>query len=397
MLIAISASTSPYLPLLYFAAAAVIAPAVALLPRLRKPAGIISSIILVGVFILTGGHSMFRAYWWIPYGILLVLFQWLAMICLTRQSGAEFSAQMLIGFAIVHMAAAAFGRSAAFASASGLIWGVSVVYFVMCAFKLNELSVISYASLRKTGAPPSRIRTRNAVMIAILTVITVIFANLNHIGGALRQLIKYVIQGIIWLMSKLSSPAEPIPSGEGGGMGDLSGLAEATEPSMFAIIMEKILTVIALIILAAALCWLVVIIWRKASRFFKLIMQKLRGITDSLNQTYKDESESLLDWGEIKRAAGARIKRLSEPFIREREPKWDSLDNRAKVRYAVRASLKRKPNVPVSKTVHTLIDGGTLPVGSANAVRLAADYDVARYSSSEPDTAAAKNAAKALR
>ena len=382
-----------FAPLTYFALAAVLALGVAFLPRWRKPAGIISSIMLIAAYVLAGGMALFPSYWGMPFAAILIAFQWFAMICITRPSGETFTPQMLGGFAIAHMAAAGAARGEVFNLVRGVLWWVSIPFFVICAFRLNVMSVAGGASLRKTGAPPSRILCRNALMVAGLAALAAVFANLNHVGGAVRKLVGWVIFGVLWLMSLFGGSGDTAPQGGDGGMGDMFAGIEAAEPSAFAIWAERIAAALAAVALAAGLCWLAVVAWRKAGVYIRRFIAKLRGVTDSLNQSYHDDAESLFDWGEIRRAA---VERVRAPFLRGREPRWDALDDRQKVRYAVKVSLKRKPDLPVSGTVRSLISSGALPVGTADAPRLSRDYDAARYSSAEPGEGAARNAGKAL-
>ena len=384
----------PFVPYMYIALAASMALAVGYLPRRRKPAGIVSSILLIAIYVFAGGRTLFRAYWWVPFGVFLIAFQWAAMICVTRRPGNELSPEVLIGAAIAHMVAAGIARVDLFAPVRSALWGTSIAFFVVCAFRLNDASVTLCASLRKTGAPPARVRGMNALMVSGMITLTALFANINRIGGAVRKAVSWVIAGILWLMSKLFQEGGELAPPERGGMGGLGLIAEESEQSWFAILMDRVVSTLAVIILAAGLCWLAVVVWRKAGKYIRRLIEKLRGMTDALNQVYHDEAESLFDWGEIMRAASARVR---VAFRREREPRWETLDDRARVRYAVKVSLRRKPDLPAGETARSLITRGEVPVGVADADRLARDWDAARFSSTEPRDGAAENAHRALK
>ena len=385
---------APFVACAYVMLAAAIAIIVGYLPRRKILAGIVSSVLLASIYMLAGGRVLFQAYWWIPFGVFLIAFQWMVMVCITRKPGSEFSPQTLICAAIAHMAAAGIARVDMFASIRGALWGASIIFFIVCAFRINGIAIADNASLRKTGAPPRRIRGMNALMISGMIALTTLFANINRIGGVIRYAIAWVVNGIAWLMSKLFTGGVESAPPEQGGMGGLGLIAEDTEPGWFAVLMERIISALAVIILIAGVCLLAIAAWRKIRKYMRRLIEKLRGIADTLNQSYRDEAESLFDWGEMKRVASMRI---LAPFRREREPRWDELDNRAKVRYAVKVSLRRKSNLPSGETVRSLITRGAVTVGMADAGRLARDWDAARFSSVEPRDGAAENARKAMK
>jgi hypothetical protein len=383
-----------YAPLGYGALAAALGFAAGLPARRRLLSGGVASLALIGTFAAARGWEMFLGYWAIPFAMFIAAELWISLICAARPAGQEFTPQALLFACAGHMMAAGIARAAVFDGIRTTLWIITIFYFILCAFRLNELAVASGASLRRTGAPPSRIRSRNAMFVAVIAAITALFANANRIGGAIKRLITWVIAGILWLMSRFDSTSETPAAPDGGGGIDIGALAGDAEPSLLAVWLERIVSVLAVIIIICAAIWALIAIARAVRRLWLRLAERFRRLARELNQVYQDEAESLFDWGEIKREIGTKLR---APFMRAREPRWASLDNRAKIRYAVRVLLRRKPDLPVSETVRALICCGALPTGAADAWRLARDYDIARYSAQEPDGEAAENAGRAMR
>jgi hypothetical protein len=92
---------------------------------------------------------------------------------------------------------------------------------------------------------------------------------------------------------------------------------------------------------------------------------------DAVGESYEDQVESLLDWGEVKRAIHER--RGTRRQVREERIPWDRLAPREQVRRSYRDYLSRHPEIGPQRTARqTLADP-----------RQADIYEAARYSSRE--------------
>ncbi len=105
-----------------------------------------------------------------------------------------------------------------------------------------------------------------------------------------------------------------------------------------------------------------------------------------MSEDYRDEQESLLDWGEARRemSEGFR-KRLAR--LTRREKKWEQMDERERVRFVVRSMYRRTPERESLRCM-TIHEAAThLRTGQADPAEVAELYDQARYGGNVPDMA----------
>jgi hypothetical protein len=153
---------------------------------------------------------------------------------------------------------------------------------------------------------------------------------------------------------------------------------EASEPSLLAIILEKVMIVLGTIIVAAIAVAGLYILGRGLLRLMRTLMARIREYSKAIGENYEDKTESLFDWGAVQRAAGERLRRLvTRPA---RPPAWEKLSPREAVRRAYALLAGRKPDIEASLTAREALLGGKLNVKQEEAAKMAATYEAARYS-----------------
>lgn len=244
----------------------------------------------------------------------------------------------------------------------------ALIYAMYAFFALMGQSLWSGMGGRR--APSRLMLVRGGLLAGILAALLLILSNISQLKRALRAAVHGVIRAIGWLASLLPSTGGGAGGGSGGGM-DLSMLAGETEPpSPWMLLLEQILKVLATILALALAFALVYLLFRALARGIKALIARLRAYINAVNGDYVDTVESLVDWGEVRRAAFHRAK---PRHSRANEPPWEQLDMRQRVRRSYRDYLRRHPETPDQATARQTLGDD----------RLAAIYEFARYSSRE--------------
>jgi len=134
----------------------------------------------------------------------------------------------------------------------------------------------------------------------------------------------------------------------------------------------------------AVVFWLLVQIYKLIANLVRKLVARLRKFTENVGEEYRDEQESLFDWGETKKELGEGLRKRLERLTK-REKKWEQMDAREKVRFIVRSLYRKTPDNGNlrSLTVHEALKN--VRTGQAVPQELASLYDTARYSQHEPD------------
>ena len=282
--------------------------------------------------------------------------------------GEGTSAVWFAGLAVilfVRVAGAAIPAPEAAEMMSRFIW----IYCVYLVFALNLDSLVQGIGLDK--APSRAMLFKNLAVSAGWAGLFLLVTHIPQVMQALRTCLDAAGRAIGWIMELLSRLIVPGggQGGEGGGFTGMSG--ETTEPSWLMLALEKLLRVIAVILIAAAVFLLLKLICRAAARAWRKLMAHLRSYINAVSESYEDQVESLLDWGDVKRGILAR--RQKRQHAREEKLPWESLNPREQVRRSYRTFLIRHPDIAPQRTARqTLSDP-----------RQADIYEAARYSSRE--------------
>ena len=120
----------------------------------------------------------------------------------------------------------------------------------------------------------------------------------------------------------------------------LAGLGEESEPSAFAQLMEKVFMVLAAILLVVLIALALRVIYRNTKKLWKKLLERLRRYAANSGEDYIDETESTLNWDEKTQSV---LDRLQKAVVRPRQPKWEDLDGRGRIRRLYQQFLRRKP------------------------------------------------------
>ena len=157
---------------------------------------------------------------------------------------------------------------------------------------------------------------------------------------------------------------------------------EASEPSAFAVFMEKVLIVVAVLLMAVILFFALKILIKKLIILWKKIMERLRKYASSINEDYVDEAESTLNLDEKTKVLKER---LQKAFSRQpRQIPWNELDGRGRVRRLYQHFIKRKPEMQQKTAREALLEEKWMDKKLAEA--FASLYEKARYSDHEIST-----------
>ena len=269
-----------------------------------------------------------------------------------------------------------------------LVCGLAFV--LMTAFSMNNTSMVRGASIRDGVRPPASMRRKNRFLILMIAVVGCIVLYFDQIRqkaiDAGQWLVIKIWEIMVWLANLGAGGDSQQGAGGGGGDMDLGGMFGAAEESPFWKAMEKVVIVLSMIVVVVGLFFFFRMLFRRFRRFVRRLIERMKKFTASVGEEYKDEQESLFDWGETKKELGEGLKKRLARLTR-REKKWEQMDAREKVRYIVKALYRKSANAGDvrSLTVHEALN--TIKTGQADAGELADLYDRARYSQYEPDSA----------
>lgn len=160
-----------------------------------------------------------------------------------------------------------------------------------------------------------------------------------------------------------------------------------------------ILEIVARVATIAALAVLSLYLMYRAARQIKRLLvwlkQKLRDTASALGENYVSRTESIFSWEEVKDSAAQRLRQM-RPF-RKRQPRWEEMDDRQRVRRGYRTLMEKHPDVPPSATARQALTGHVLVDKDTDGEALADAYDAARYSDQPIDAAQAEAMRKAAR
>lgn len=260
---------------------------------------------------------------------------------LCRPAGEEVSiAVWLVGIAF-YPGARIMGAAAKLKALPSPLRTVMLLYLVFIVFALMLLSLRDGS--RDGKAPAGRILRRNCAMAAGFCALLLLLAHWKELVAAFRAGLRAIAEGIAWLMSLIR-----FPEGSGGPAKEeesILGLAAAgAKASPFLLFLERAVYWIGAALAAALALALLVLLGRLCVRGMKKLLRILREWTGAVTDAYDDTVESLLDWGEMRRAA--REKREKRRAAREKPVSWDRLTPREQVRKSYQIYLKNHPGIP---------------------------------------------------
>lgn len=295
----------------------------------------------------------------------------LLMLC--QEPGEEYPPTIWYIGILLHALRLFLLRAEYFAGAAQPFKLTALLYFMFILFALNELSLSQ--GMAGDKRPTRLMRLRNRVRTGLAALALAVACNLQSIRRAAEAVVEFAKKIIAAILAFLfrEQPTEAPMGAEGGGM-DLSALADgAGETPLFWRIMEYVLYVLAAVIFVG-LCILAI---RKLSkliaRLAKLIWAQLRSYANQVSDAYEDTVESLVDWGEMRRAIFQRREKRAKAAPID----WSNLSPRESVRMRYKVLRGRVRGADAHWTARQVLLQEKAPVQAAEL------YERARYSSAE--------------
>lgn len=244
--------------------------------------------------------------------------------------------------------------------------GMLVVSFlalaVLVVLAMNRTSLNSASQSRQSI--PLLMRRQNLVLVLSVLVIGVLISLIPAIGQALSWVWDQLMQLLLLIGAFLASIMPQQKSGGGiAGGGDIDPLVPgvAAEPSQLALIMEKVMTVLTVIILIVGAFFILKMLLKRLKKLLRYLWEKLGRYSAAVGEDYEDEVTSTREDDAERESLLGRLRRFAPEDER-------GLDATQRVRSRYR-SLKRRRRWTTASTARE-----TLP---EEAARL---YERARYS-----------------
>ncbi|MBE0600485.1 MAG: DUF4129 domain-containing protein [Firmicutes bacterium] len=341
-------------------------------PAKRRAWALILALLLMAagcaaLFLRTAPLAMLMV---LPCAVQMLLF----MPAMARPAHREWSIQYLGFGLLLHIGAQFFKSEALFQSVAAPLRWIFVVYLVMVLFSYNR------SLLDGTGS--ARMKTllgHNRVLLAGFCLLALLLASLKAIGAAVRAAIGWIVTAVSAAMLWVSSLFQQSTNGGAAqdGADPYAIFYEDTEPGTFSKIVEIVLIVVGLLIAAALLFYFCKHLIRLLRRAFHALSDKLRLFRQRISADYVDQSETLLDWGEIKAAAARRLARVRTRLL---PTPWEKLPPDRRVRRVYQLLLRRAAAPDPALTAREMLQSGALRLPGEAAPSAAALYDRARYS-----------------
>lgn len=241
-----------------------------------------------------------------------------------------------------------------------------IAFLLLAMLSMKRLTMLGAAQGRQRV--PMIIAQRNTLVTVSILAVALFVAAVPAISRALSALWALLLDAIksfIALIASLLKNSGPSAPGMGGGNSDspLMGL-EAGEPSLLAILLEKIAFAAALLAACALLVLALRVILKRLIWLLHVILSRLGSYAASASQDYVDEiTDTREDGGQTEGTLRQRLLRRMA-FVNERR-----LSPTERIRYRYRRLLSQHPDWPISKTARENL-----------AASDAALYEQARYS-----------------
>ena len=331
----------------------------------RVAAGAASAILLVALCILLLPMTK-------SFGLILMPLMYVVLMFLTLPIGGwpynqELQMGWHVGGAVTHVLlqmlvnGSQLMQNGVYTPAETPVLCSFLAYAVLVLLALNRASLDSASQSRRKV--PLLMKRQNILFTMVLLIIGVLLAAIPAIGAALDTVWDFILRGIALVMEFLAlfMPASSGGGGgAGGGMGDM-GFGEAAPPSDLALLLEKILTVVTVLIVVIALALLLRVLWKKLKAGLKLLWARMMQYGSVASEDYEDEITSTRDEeGTEREGLLSRLRRMNVG-----DEKGGTPTERVRMRYK---KLKRRNEWSAASTARE-----TLPDEAA------ALYERARY------------------
>ena len=319
----------------------------------------------------------------LPMALLLILPCLAAMLlfmpAMARPSGLEWSGQQLFLGGITHVIGQIVKGRPEFMSVGSIMSLFFCAYMLLCLFALNRYALMDGSGEKQS--PPAKLLSQNRALVALLGLAALLLSGWRMLKDAaifLWHLLMKGIAAVIQFIMQLFPALTPI-NNTGGGQGlDLGGMIEQQPPSLLAVILEKLMILVGVLLSLACLCFLLYRAGKLIKKVVQSILDRFRAYAKFIGEGYVDKTENLFDIGQISKAVlkkwNAAAKRL------QRMPSIDKLPPREKVRRIYALMQKRMPELPDSQTAREALNNSALHLTPEQKEGIAAIYEQARYS-----------------
>lgn len=274
--------------------------------RVRLASGLAGAavILAVGALILPVREHMFLFV--IPAGYVVLLLVGLPMAAWPQEKEAP--GLWIAAGVVLHGAAQVLinaGRRAG--TFPGLLRAAPGLPVCLMAFLLLALLALNRSGMQDAGmgrhAVPRLMRVKNAVLTVAFLALAAGIACIPGVVRALQGLWKFFTQGVGrlagWLMALLPETPMQGGSGAGEGMADMASLGEAAPPSPFLIVLERVIMVLALVLLAVGALFAVKFLIGRIRRLIRFLRNRLRQFAAAAAEDYVDEVTDTRDDAEL--------------------------------------------------------------------------------------------------
>lgn len=283
------------------------------------------------------------------------------------------------------------------AETAGWLKAVFAVFVGLFVLNLNRASLADGITRHTRERPPRSVRVRNIWLSLLALAVLYAAASWRTLAGLVNDGLAAVARAIGAVLAWISqwfAPVEVREGASGGGGGEMGALPPG-ESAPFWDFLEKVAIILTIAALTVLGLYLLYLLFKRLKKLAAWIRRKLRDTASALGENYVSRTESIFNWEEVKDSAAQRLRQL-RPF-RKRQPKWEELDDRQRVRRGYRALLEKHPDVAPSVTARDALTRHVLVDKDADGDALADAYDAARYSDQPIDAQQAEAMRKAAK
>ena len=179
-------------------------------------------------------------------------------------------------------------------------------------------------------AVPTAMRRKNVLMTMAVLAVTLLISAAPAIVRAVQRLwdaLLVCVGAVLRLLGMLMSVETGSGGVDGGGAGGFPA-AEVAEPGWFAVVMQKVFTVLAVILIAVAVAYALRVLWRRLKKLAVLLARRLGEYVAASTEDYEDEVADTREDGERSRVSTKRRRSVRREDERRMNP-----DERIRYRY----------------------------------------------------------------
>lgn len=167
-----------------------------------------------------------------------------------------------------------------------------VLLLALAMLSMNRANLLT-ATMGKQRVP-ARMRRRNALMSVVFLALALLIAAMPSVARAVEAVWSLLVNAVkalvAWLLALVPVPTEA-PSGGGAAapMDVMGMMEEIPEPSAFVLLLERILSVAALVALAALILLGLRVVYRRLKGLLRVLLDRLGRFAASAAEDYVDE------------------------------------------------------------------------------------------------------------